>query len=246
MTEKEKIIFTRDCVEKMANGINPFDGSQIPEDDFMNNVRVSRCLFYVVGLLDMLCGDNSNLLQPKVEEVKKKQKTYEINENAINDFPYVESGLVISQILNFLNVDLPENAKKLTTDMVTKHMLENGYLKDVEGHDGRTRRFPTRLGEELEMKTETRTGLNGNYYIVIYGLKAQKYIVENIRTIIQEKIEAEENSKIWTPQDDDSLIDFFNNGYTVAQISKNLKKPVLAIRKRLVSLGLISKNTDAV
>ena len=34
-------------MEKLANGINPIDDSQIPDGEVVNHVRLSRCFFYV-------------------------------------------------------------------------------------------------------------------------------------------------------------------------------------------------------
>ena len=36
---------------KLAKGIDPITGSEAPENDVINNLRVSRCLFYVADVL---------------------------------------------------------------------------------------------------------------------------------------------------------------------------------------------------
>ena len=51
MEDLELLARAQNYVEKMANGINPLDGSVIEDDSVLNNVRVSRCLFYVSGIL---------------------------------------------------------------------------------------------------------------------------------------------------------------------------------------------------
>ena len=38
-------------INKLAKGINPLDDSLIPGNDVLNNVRLSRCLFYVSDIL---------------------------------------------------------------------------------------------------------------------------------------------------------------------------------------------------
>lgn len=38
-------------MEKLTNSINPIDGSKIPDEDVVNNVRLSRCFFYVADVL---------------------------------------------------------------------------------------------------------------------------------------------------------------------------------------------------
>ena len=51
MTELEKIEYTKAFIDKLANGINPLDDTPIPEGDIANNVRLSRCFFYVSDIL---------------------------------------------------------------------------------------------------------------------------------------------------------------------------------------------------
>ena len=51
MTELEKIEYAKSFIDKLANGINPLDESPIPDGDVVNNVRLSRCFFYVSDIL---------------------------------------------------------------------------------------------------------------------------------------------------------------------------------------------------
>ena len=53
MTELEKIERAKMYMDKLANGINPIDDSVVPDEDIVNNVRLSRCFFFV-GLSNML------------------------------------------------------------------------------------------------------------------------------------------------------------------------------------------------
>ena len=59
MTELEKIAYAKSFIDKLANGINPLDDTPVPEDDIVNNVRLSRCFFYVSDLLRQVYDDRS-------------------------------------------------------------------------------------------------------------------------------------------------------------------------------------------
>lgn len=37
----------KNYIDKMANGINPLTNENVSESDLINNVKISRCLFYV-------------------------------------------------------------------------------------------------------------------------------------------------------------------------------------------------------
>jgi hypothetical protein len=51
MTELEIMERARSYMEMLANGVNPLNGEYIPEDEVVNNVRLSRCFFYVADVL---------------------------------------------------------------------------------------------------------------------------------------------------------------------------------------------------
>ena len=60
MTELEKIAYAKSFIDKLANGINPINEEVVPDDDLINNVRISRCLFYVSEILERVAVRESN------------------------------------------------------------------------------------------------------------------------------------------------------------------------------------------
>ena len=61
MTELEKIQRAKMYIDKMANGINPITDEQTTDDYTLNNVRVSRCLFYVSDVLRQVIENIGNV-----------------------------------------------------------------------------------------------------------------------------------------------------------------------------------------
>ena len=51
MTELEMIERAKMYMDKLANGVNPIDDTLAPEEDIINNVRLSRCFFFVSDVL---------------------------------------------------------------------------------------------------------------------------------------------------------------------------------------------------
>lgn len=51
MTELEIMQHAKDYLDKLAKGIDPLTDREVPEGDIINNVRISRCLFYVSDVL---------------------------------------------------------------------------------------------------------------------------------------------------------------------------------------------------
>ena len=75
MTELEKIEYAKGFMDKLANGINPLDGTPIPDGDIVNNVRLSRCFFYVSDILRRVIenGGTELVRPPKSSKPKKKR-----------------------------------------------------------------------------------------------------------------------------------------------------------------------------
>lgn len=53
---------------KLANGINPIDDSVVPDEDIVNNVRLSRCFFFVSDVLRQIIEHSG------IESEKKAKK----------------------------------------------------------------------------------------------------------------------------------------------------------------------------
>lgn len=51
MTELETMIRAESYIRKMADGINPITNEPAADDDMVNNVRITRCLYYVSDIL---------------------------------------------------------------------------------------------------------------------------------------------------------------------------------------------------
>ena len=69
MTELEKIAYAKSYIEKLANGVNPLTDQVVSDMDVINNVRISRCLFYVSDLLRQII-DNDGISHKKAEYPK--------------------------------------------------------------------------------------------------------------------------------------------------------------------------------
>ena len=63
MNEIEIIARAQMYLEKLANGVNPMTDEEIAENDVINNVRISRCLYYVTGILKQITTTGSFEIQ---------------------------------------------------------------------------------------------------------------------------------------------------------------------------------------
>ena len=69
-------------IEKMANGINPLTNEKIPDDELINNVRISRCLFYVNDILEDVLTNGG------INNKKTKKLPFTITKDILNKLEY--------------------------------------------------------------------------------------------------------------------------------------------------------------
>ena len=63
MTEIEKIAYAKSFIDKLAIGIDPTDGTIIPEGDIALNPRLSKCFLYVADILSKIIENPSALAE---------------------------------------------------------------------------------------------------------------------------------------------------------------------------------------
>jgi len=177
MQEDNKIIIAKDWIQKLANGINPLDGSTIPDNDIVNNVHISRCLFYIAELLDVIS-----------KKVGEKSKEYELDFNIVpKDLTKVtiveKTG--ISNFVKEINKFIPDNMKPMSYGKILKWLMANGYLEEVEVDNLGKKKNPTTSGYSIGISAELREGTSGPYWAVVYNSNAQRFILDNINKIAE-------------------------------------------------------------
>lgn len=179
MTELEIIAHAQTYLEKLAKGINPLTGEEVAETDVVNNVRISRCLFYTADLLKKIVDNKGKF---KIE--MPAQRPFSLTREQIGRFEYSESGLSITEIVRRFNALIDSTyMKELKTKQITEWLVNVGMLQNIVVNN-KTRRRPTPQGEGIGITIEERMGQYGVYEGVFYSNKAQHFIVDNIETVI--------------------------------------------------------------
>ena len=178
MTELEKIAYAKSFIDKLANGINPLDDTPVPEGDLANNVRLSRCFFYVSNILGQVYENGG---------IGKVEKTipFSITPGQLANFetsPYSISGSEIAKKLAAL-VKNPL-MKSFSVPKLNQWLMQKGFLYEITDPQGKPRKIPTEQGRALGVSAETKTGRDGEYIAVLFDAKAQRFIVNNIYEIL--------------------------------------------------------------
>ena len=184
MTELEIMQRAKLYIDALANGYNPLSGQPVRDDDVVNQVRVSRCLFYVSGVLQKVI-DNGGEVQKKKVPRSQKAPFALLPEQIVQLKPHSsqQSASRITASINEL-IDTEKMQKLKTTD-ITGWLLSIGMLQDIETSSGRKRKVPTPDGEMLGMKETSfvnEQGVPTQY--TVYDKNAQQFIFDNIETLI--------------------------------------------------------------
>ena len=182
MTELEKIERAKMYMDKLANGINPIDGTMAPDDDLINNVRLSRCFFFVSDVLRQVIENGGT--KSAVNE-KLKKLPLEIPMEKRSQFAYSEVPIPASEIAKRINA-LADNdtMQKLTYSGILTWLTEIGMMECALTPDGKRTKRPTKIGEETGISVEERTSSNGPYQVVVYNNAAQHFIIDNLDAIL--------------------------------------------------------------
>ena len=238
MTELEIMQHAKDYLDKLAKGIDPLTGREVPENDIINNVRISRCLFYVADVMRQVIENGGVIGAPAK---RGELAPYTLPFEARSRYAFGEWPLSVSQIAQKLSelVDL-STMQKLKTTSITKFLLQSGLLFEEEGPSGKKSKCPTEAGWKLGISTQQRTGLNGDYTAVVYDRQAQQFILDNLDAIIAINATPlhENQGKPWEPEEDTYLRQAVQTGVDVKDMSTELKRTRAAVRARLEKLGL--------
>lgn len=238
MTELEMIERARMYVQKLANGENPIDGSEVPDGDVVNNVRISRCLFFVADVLGQVL-ENGGTAAPKTE--KKPQKLpFELTFEQRERFEYSETPINISELARRLNALIDtENMTKLPYTAISSWLTGLGWLETVTLPSGKLAKRPTRAGVENGLAVQERIGQNGPYQTVVYDTAAQRFVLDNLDAILAEVNAAVElQGTPWTQEQDEILAQMHAGGASSKEIAAVLKRRTSAITSRIKKLGL--------
>ncbi len=233
MTELETLQRAKMYIDKMANGINPLDDMPVKDDDIINNVRISRCLFYVSDTLRKVIENGGTVSVSKI-----RKQDFDISADEIEKFEFSEIPIPVSEIAKRINVLTDtENSKKFSHRMITDWLIKTDFLTEIETAEGEKRKRPTQNGVNLGISVEERQGQRGIYHVVLYNKNAQKFIIDNIFAVLDNHRDKKSNQGLpWTAEDEKKLTEMYKQNFSVSQIASALNRSNGGVRARLEKL----------
>lgn len=168
-TELETMKHAKEYIDKLANGIGPFSDKPVPDGDIINNVKLSRCFFYISGILEKVIENGGEVAKPQVAEAVRPHKrgSVVITDEARAKFRCFINEVSLSTFTDMINKHIDSDvsvklkgsaiADWLTViGMLTEETLPNGKLKRVPTENGLPRekrnRLPFEVTDEMRQK----------------------------------------------------------------------------------------------
>lgn len=181
MNELELSIRAKSYIDMLANGIDPISGSELPEASALNQVRLSRCFFFVSDLLKQIIENDGKVGRKKDQE----RAAFSMTARQLELFTYSKRPIPSTHLMGKLNrlINI-ETTQKLPVSAVTGWLVSKGYLKHEDEPAGKKRRLPTEKGGLIGISLEERQGERGSFIMVVYNETAQHFIVDHLKEII--------------------------------------------------------------
>ena len=181
-TELEKLERARLYIEQLANGIDPISDRELPEDSALNQVRLSRCFFYVADILGQVIA-NGGQVQKATGSTSPLLPPFGLPEELRGQIP-IEQSTMIKRFTDSINalVDLGV-MRKLKMTAFTTWLEEQGYLRG-DMYNGKKRRVPTDKGHAAGITSDERQGQYGGYTATLYDENAQRLMIAHLDEII--------------------------------------------------------------
>ncbi len=252
MTELERMQYAKTYIDKLANGISPVDNTPAAPTDIINNISISRCLFYVSDILRKII-DHSG----EIGKSKASKEPFYISAEEISKFEFSKRPISVSEIAKRINdIANLENRVKLKYGDIAAWLIKIGLLTEHTTDEGKTVKRPTDKGKAMGISVENRSGMNGVWYTaVVYNQDAQQFIIDNIEAVMDnignEKSSGKNSEKSnkqsasdgqkrpLTSEQDQLLVDLYSKHVSVAVIASTLGETEENLRERLKNLGLL-------
>ena len=180
MTELETMQRAKMYMDKLAQGIDPVSGKEIPEDSTLNNVRLARCFFYVSDVLGQVIANGG------VIGGKPKLADFSITMEQLRCVKVSHEPVRVTQLVEMISAVAEDTGmKKLRTTVITDWLLEKGFMEKKTGTDGKSRRVPTRNGSMIGLIVQTGQGKYGEYEAVYYDASAQQFVLDNLPSMLE-------------------------------------------------------------
>ncbi len=188
-TELDTMKHAKEYIDKLANGIDPFTDKPVPDDDIVNNVKLSRCFFYISGILEKVIENGGEVTSEKTVEVIKPQKrgAVVITDEVRARFKCFINEVSLSTFTDMINKHLDSDVSvKLKSTAIADWLTVIGMIDCEELPSGKLKRVPTENGISEGIRlNEYFTDGGFLRYAIMLSPAAQQFVLDNIDAIAE-------------------------------------------------------------
>ncbi len=174
--ELERLIESRNILYKLANGLNPADGTSLDNESLFNDSKIIRSLFFLVDHID------SEL----TEKGRKHRTSFHITGEQKCMVKLPDGNIGIKEFAKAINEVIdPKISKKINGTIVNKQLKKMGILSESKTEDGSIRTVTNENSEGYGIISEIRTFNNHTYEKVLFTDMGKQFLLENIENIMK-------------------------------------------------------------
>ena len=173
MTEQETVQRAIDYLTKLASGVNPLNGAEIPAGETLREPRISRCLAYAAGKLGSLMEYREN---------SRPTKDFFILDVQLEALETSKMPVTTTQLVEKINNVTEENqTKQFQPRWLLDWLTAQGLLELRDG-----RRYTTDAGKLLGITVDPYTNPAANVvvYPVRFTTEAQQFVFDSLLEIV--------------------------------------------------------------
>ncbi len=187
MTELETMERAKMYLDKLANGIDPLTDLPVSEGDVVNQVRISRCLFFVSDVLRRVLENGG------IHPAHTKKTPFVITQEQLFHVQFSREPLRITQLCQIItDAAGQEGMTRLAPSIILEWLESIGMLEKKINAEGKQSRCPTAAGHQIGILEENRSGMHGPYTAVLYSEGAQRFVVDHLLSVLAGRAQSED------------------------------------------------------
>jgi len=188
LTELEKLDRARMYMQQLAEGVDPIGGQELPQDSALNQLRLSRCFFYVADILGQVIANGGQVGRRAGTPAESAGASYlppfalTAEQRAL--IP-LDDSVMVKRFTESINALADLSAmRRLKMTAFGDWLVREGYMRE-DNYNGKRRKVPTEQGCAAGISEEQRNSQQGGYYTaVLYNQDAQRLLIKHLDEII--------------------------------------------------------------
>ena len=175
MVNEEVLKKTQQYISCMARGINPVTGEMVADDDSLNNVHISRCLFCVDDILKELIKEQHN---EKEKPNRPRKAAFVYDQEKIDLVRISNAPISLSQILRNIKTAY-DGMIKITYQEVATYLFEKGVF--IENAEKLPHYIAAPNMQEKGIYVEKYFSSKGFVLRTLFNEQGQRYLLELLK-----------------------------------------------------------------